>query len=147
MSLLSLLIHLMHPRWIKVLIIRISFIHKQTVLYIMRWLRRTCFSYHDILQLHVQKVCSLRVWFPVLRFLAFSHIVQNQLKEDDFLRNSAECIIKTEHVVSLFCFHSEVKKSHEQWRKEVIGSVCMTKPWQWVKHTYEPHQNFCSPWL
>lgn len=65
----------------------------------------------DIFQLHLQDICISNILFPV--FLAlnlFSHIIQDQFKENYLLRNGAECVIKAEHVITIFSLYTTFKK-------------------------------------
>lgn len=67
----------------------------------------------DVLQFHLQHICVSNIFFPVFLFLSlFSHVIQDQFKKDDLLRNGAECIIKAEHVVTNFSLYTTLKKGH-----------------------------------
>lgn len=61
--------------------------------------------HHDVLQLHVQHVRSMNVLLPVIWVFIRVHVVQDQLKEDDLLRDGAKCVVEAEHVVSILCFN------------------------------------------
>lgn len=60
--------------------------------------------YHDVFQLHVQHVCSMDIFLPVVWVFICIHVVQDQLEEDHLLRDGTEGVVKAEHVVSILCF-------------------------------------------
>ena len=46
------------------------------------------------------------VLLPVIWVLIRVHVVQDQLKEDELLRDSAERVVEAEHVVSILRFNA-----------------------------------------
>lgn len=44
-------------------------------------------SHHNVFQLHVQDVCSVDVLLPVIWVFICIHVVQDQLEEDELLRD------------------------------------------------------------
>lgn len=69
-------------------------------------------SYHNVFQLHVQDVCSVDVLLPVIWVFICIHVVQDQLEEDELLRDWAERVVKAEHVVSLLSVYAG--RTHKQ---------------------------------
>lgn len=70
--------------------------------------------HHDVFQLHVQRVCSMDVLLPVIWISICIHVVQNQLKEDEFFRDGTECVVKAEHVVSILSLNTGGKAQKER---------------------------------
>lgn len=66
--------------------------------------------HHNVFQLHVQHVCSMNILLPVIWVFIGIHVVQDQLKEDDLLRDSTECVVEAEHVVSILSFNTAGKQ-------------------------------------
>lgn len=58
-------------------------------------------SYHEVFQLHVQHICPMDELLPVVAVFLCIHVVQDQLKEDELLRDGAEGVVEAEHVVSV----------------------------------------------
>lgn len=46
------------------------------------------------------------ILLPVFWVLIRVHVVQDQLKEDELLRDSTKRVVEAEHVVSILCFNA-----------------------------------------
>lgn len=87
-------------------------------------------SHHDVFQLHVQRISSMHILLPLIWFFIGFHVVQDQLKEDDLLRDGAERVVEAEHVVSLLSFNTGEKaglKKHNWGSCLIIVVPCVSK--------------------
>lgn len=62
--------------------------------------------HHDVFQLHVHYVCPMDVLFPVIWIFIHIHVVQDQLEEDELLRDGTKRVVEAEHVVSILSFNA-----------------------------------------
>lgn len=65
----------------------------------------------------------MHVLLPLIWFFIDFHIVQDQLKEDDLLRDGTERVVEAEHVVPFLSFNTEEKagaEKNELWSLSII---------------------------